>query len=119
MGRRLFVILKTQKSIKEAREICKGFFLSHEYEVLAEAPELLVLRGGDFFWTVLGTYRWDKVVKTLIVNFEERGGSTDVKLHYDVSRLGSILSPLKSAKHEIETLQKKLEAELVELNERR
>jgi len=119
LGKELVVVFETGKTLEESKEICKNFFLSQEYEVMGEAPELLVLKGGDFLWTLLGTYRWHKIVKTVTVSFERRDDKLNVKLNYDVSRLATVFSLMKSARYEIEALQKKLDAKIIEIREKR
>ncbi len=119
MGKELLVVLESGKELDEVRKICKDFFLSQEYEVVGEAPELLVLKGGDFLWTVLGTYRWHKILKTLTVSFRKMENKVSIKLNYDVSRLATVFSLVKTAKAEVEALKKKLDAKIVEMKERR
>ena len=119
MGKELLVVLETEKNLDEAREICKQFFLSQEYEIVGEASELVVFKGGDFLWTVLGTYRWHKIVKTITVSFQKIDEKLRIKLNYDVSRLATTFSLIRSAKHEIEGIRKKLDAKIIEMKEQR
>jgi len=119
LGRELVVTLETKKLLEDVRNICKEFFLSQGYEIMDETSELIVLKGGDFLWTVLGTYRWHKIVKVLSISFKKHGDKLNVKLHYDISRLATVFSPFRSARHEIEALGKRLDAKIIDVKELR
>jgi len=119
LGRELIVTLETERLLEDVRKICKEFFLSQGYEIMDETSELIVLKGGDFLWTVLGTYRWHKIVKVLSISFKMHGDKLSIKLHYNISRLATVFSPFRSARHEIEALGRKLDAKIINVKELR
>lgn len=82
-----------------------------------QSEDMLVLEGGDFLWTVLGTYRWHKMLKVLVVRFHQAGSSTRIKLSYNVSQLALILSLERSALPEIQSLCERINAKILEIKE--
>jgi len=115
MGREFLAILESMRELDEIREICKRFFLSREYRIIGESSDLIVFKGGDLLWTLLGTYRWYKIMKTLAISLQRSGNIVKIKLNYDISYLALIFPLIKTIKKEIEELAKNLDAKILKL----
>ncbi|HDM88938.1 MAG TPA: hypothetical protein ENG65_03000 [Candidatus Bathyarchaeota archaeon] len=108
-------ILESMRELDEIREICKRFFLSREYRIIGESSDLIVFKGGDLLWTLLGTYRWYKIMKTLAISLQRSGNIVKIKLNYDISYLALIFPLIKTIRKEIEELAKNLDAKILKL----
>ncbi|RLG62748.1 hypothetical protein DRO21_06990 [archaeon] len=115
MGREFLAILESMRELDEIREICKRFFLSREYRIIGESSDLIVFKGGDLLWTLLGTYRWYKIMKTLAISLQRSGNIVKIKLNYDISYLALIFPLIKTIRKEIEELAKNLDAKILKL----
>ncbi|RLG09790.1 MAG: hypothetical protein DRN64_03550 [Thaumarchaeota archaeon] len=115
MGREFLAILESMRELDEVREICKRFFLSREYRIIGESSDLIVFKGGDLLWTLLGTYRWYKIMKTLAISLQRSGNIVKIKLNYDISYLALIFPLIKTIRKEIEELAKNLDAKILKL----
>lgn len=105
MGRKvncLIDIRDTERFI----ELSKNFFIDKGYKIEVDSGDhTVVFEAGSTVWTVLGTTRWDKTDRTVILTNDVQSDEYSIKLLYDVAWLSMHYRPQGLVRDEIEELK--------------
>jgi hypothetical protein len=67
-------------------------------------PDVLIVEAGDTAWTVIGTHRWGKTSRTVIVSVGTDVEEYNVEFLYDVSWLAIHFRPQRKIRTEIDDM---------------
>lgn len=105
MGRKVRCLLDvndTETFIEKSRE----FFSSKGYEIEVDSHDhTIIFDAGSTIWTVLGTTRWNKTDRTVILSRDVEKNNFSIKLIYDVAWLSMHYRPQSLVRDEVKELK--------------
>jgi predicted RNase H-related nuclease YkuK (DUF458 family) len=105
MGRKVHCLIDVNDT-EQFVELSKKFFLNKGYEIeIDSGTQTIVFEAGSTVWTVLGTTRWTKTDRTVILSDDVKSENHSMKLLYDVAWLSMHYRPQHLVRDEIEQLK--------------
>ena len=110
MGRRYRLLFITGLPIQKFYKKIKDFYLGEGYKLLEERqPSYLVFEAGSKFYTyVMGTMRWEKALRKVMIELTPTEEGSNAQIIYEVSWLTSIPSIVKASRLEVARLKKRI-----------
>lgn len=105
MGRKVHCLIAVRNPERFV-ELSKDFFLDKGYKIEIDSGDHTIVFGaGSTIWTVLGTTRWDKTERTVILSTDTGSSDHSIKLVYNVAWLSMHYRPQGLVNDEIEELK--------------